>query len=108
MILSELGWYSSEYIVGSKSIGNFELTAGLGFGRLSGKCFFKPIRSLLQILNNRQDIKEGAEHLVTINWFRGDAAAFYGLQYQIGQKISILENFTRPYVMEKTIISYLI
>ena len=31
------GWYSSEYIVGTKSIGNLELTAGLGYGRLAGK-----------------------------------------------------------------------
>ena len=33
------GWYSSEYIVGTKSIGN-ELTAGLGFGRLAGETRF--------------------------------------------------------------------
>jgi len=31
------GWYSSEYIVGTKSIGKLELTAGLGFGRLAGR-----------------------------------------------------------------------
>ena len=31
------GWYSSEYIVGTKTFKNFELTAGLGFGRLAGK-----------------------------------------------------------------------
>jgi len=29
------GWYSSEYIVGSKTYGPVELTAGLGFGRLA-------------------------------------------------------------------------
>ena len=34
------GWYSSEYIVGTKSIGNLELTAGLGFGRLAGRDSF--------------------------------------------------------------------
>ena len=34
------GWYSSEYIVGTKSISNLELTAGLGFGRLAGRHSF--------------------------------------------------------------------
>ena len=34
------GWYSSEYIVGTKSIGNLELTAGIGFGRLAGRNSF--------------------------------------------------------------------
>ena len=35
------GWYSSEYIVGTKSIGNVNLTAGLGFGRLSEDILFQ-------------------------------------------------------------------
>ena len=34
------GWYSSEYIVGPKTIRNLELTAGLGYGRLAGKNTF--------------------------------------------------------------------
>ena len=34
------GWYSSENIVGTKSIGNIEVTAGIGFGRLAGKNSF--------------------------------------------------------------------
>ena len=33
------GWYSSEYIVGTKSIGNIDLTVGLGSGRLAKKFF---------------------------------------------------------------------
>ena len=34
------GWYSSEYIVGTKSFRNFEFTGGLGFGRLAGRDSF--------------------------------------------------------------------
>ena len=34
------GWYSSEYIVGTKSISRFDITAGLGFGRLAGRNSF--------------------------------------------------------------------
>ena len=35
------GWYSSEYIVGTKTIGELELSVGLGFGRLAGHNQFK-------------------------------------------------------------------
>ena len=31
------GWYSSEYIVGTKTVGPIGVTAGLGFGRLAGR-----------------------------------------------------------------------
>ena len=41
------GWYSSEYIVGTKSFGNIEFTAGLGFGRLAGRCFFKSTKCFI-------------------------------------------------------------
>ena len=34
------GWYSSEYLVGTKSIKNIEFTAGLGFGRLARRDSF--------------------------------------------------------------------
>ena len=41
------GWYSSEYIVTTKSIGRIEVTAGLGFGRLSGRnSFSNPLKLL--------------------------------------------------------------
>ena len=41
------GWYSSEYIVGTKTIRNLELTAGLGYGRLAGKnTFSNPLSAL--------------------------------------------------------------
>ena len=44
------GWYSSEYIVGTKSIGNLKLTAGLGFGRLAGR---NPFSNPLGALSSR-------------------------------------------------------
>ena len=34
------GWYSSEYVVGTKSFKRLEITAGLGFGRLVGRGAF--------------------------------------------------------------------
>ena len=48
------GWYSSEYIVGTKSFGNLELTAGLGFGRLAGRnVFSNPLGTLSSRFNNQ-------------------------------------------------------
>ena len=35
------GWYSSEYIVGTKFLKNLELTAGLGFGGSQAKIHFQ-------------------------------------------------------------------
>ena len=90
------GWYSSEYIVGTKSIGNLELTAGLGFGRLAGRNAFS---NPLSALSSRFDQREGNSvgrggTLGTINWFQGDAAAFYGIQYHVSKKITISSEYT--------------
>ena len=43
------GWYSSEYIVGTKSFENLEITAGLGFGRLAESLISNPLESFHQI-----------------------------------------------------------
>ena len=90
------GWYSSEYIVGTKSIGNLELTAGLGFGRLAGKNSFS---NPLGVLSSRFDQRDAnlvgkGGTLGSINWFQGDAAAFYGARYQIGRKFTILSEYS--------------
>ena len=90
------GWYSSEYIVGTKSIGNLELTAGLGFGRLAGR---HPFSNPLGTLSSKFDQRDGnvvgrGGTLGTINWFQGNASAFYGFQYHITDKITISSEFT--------------
>ena len=54
------GWYSSEYIVGTKSFGKLELTGGLGFGRLAGRnSFSNPFGDLSNRFKNRQTIDWG-------------------------------------------------
>ena len=90
------GWYSSEYIVGTKSIGNLELTAGLGFGRLAGRdTFSNPLRVFSSRFEKRtRNFAGRGGTLGTINWFQGNAAAFYGLNYQIGNKITIATEYT--------------
>ena len=92
------GWYSSEYIVGTKVLGNLELTAGLGFGRLAGKnTFSNPLGIFSSKFYDRQANRAAGDiggTLGNINWFQGDAAAFYGVKYQIGKKITILSEYT--------------
>ncbi len=96
------GWYSSEYIVGTKSIANLELTAGLGFGRLAGR---NSISNPLGILSSRFDSREAevgvdlGGTLGNLNWFQGNAAAFYGLRYQLGDKTTFIAEYT-PDLME--------
>ena len=90
------GWYSSEYIVGTKSIGRLELTAGIGFGRLAGRnTFSNPLRVISSRFINRDKNSHGkGGTLGTINWFQGDAAGFYGLRYKIGDKVTISSEYT--------------
>jgi hypothetical protein len=90
------GWYSSEYIVGTKSIGNFEVTAGLGFGRLAGRgSFSNPLGVFSSGFDERENNTFGkGGTLGTINWFQGDASSFYGLRYQMGQRITLLTEYT--------------
>ena len=90
------GWYSSEYIVGTKSIGDLELTAGLGFGRLAGK---NPFPNPLGILSSRFDRRDANKvgrggTLGTINWFQGSTSAFYGIQYPISDRLTIASEYT--------------
>lgn len=90
------GWYSSEYIVGTKSIGNIELTVGLGFGRLAGRhSFSNPLRAFSSRFNQRggNAIGRGGT-LGTINWFQGDASPFYGIKYRVGKNITVSTEYT--------------
>ena len=101
------GWYSSEYVVGTKSIGNFEFTAGLGFGRLANRNAFS---NPLAVLSSRFDKREVNNFgtggtLGTINWFQGDAAPFYGIQYFFGDKVTISAEYTPDLMIEES--SYL-
>ena len=91
------GWYSSEYFVGTKTVGDLELTVGIGFGRLNGKnAFSNPLKALSSRFEKRDtnDFGKGGT-LGTVNWFHGDASTFYGLRYQIGDKISIAAEYTQ-------------
>ena len=90
------GWYSSEYIVSTKSFGKTELTLGLGFGRIARRnSFSNPLGALSSRFDQRDANAVGrGGTLGTINWFQGNASAFYGIQYYMSEKISLLAEYT--------------
>ena len=90
------GWYSSEYLVGTKSIGSLKFTAGLGFGRLAGRnAISNPFSVLSSRFDQRDENKVGrGGTLGSINWFQGPASAFYGVNYRLGSKITISSEYT--------------
>ena len=90
------GWYSSEYVLRT---GKLELTAGLGFGRLAGRKFSIRSAFFIQVRWKRKCFWQRGT-LGTINWFQGNASAFYGLRYSLGDKITLLTVHTRPHVEE--------
>ena len=78
------GIFSSEYLVATKSLGNFDVTAGLGWGILgSDDSIRNPLLSLSESFQIRTgSIKEGGEFKYT-DWFSGTAALFGGVEYHL-------------------------
>ena len=74
------GVWGSEYLVASKKYGNFDLTAGMGWGRLAGNGDINnPLIQLSDRFATRQrrDIGTGGE-LSTGTFFSGKKAGFFG------------------------------
>ena len=90
------GWYSSEYMVASKSFGGLQLTAGLGYGRLAGR---NTISNPLRLINSSFDDR-GTNKVSTggtlgnINWFRGPASPFYAISFEIGHKLRLSAEYS--------------
>jgi hypothetical protein len=84
------GWYTGEYVVGTKNIGPVEVTAGLGFGRLATYGGFdSPLGQIDQSFKTRagRDVGVGGE-LEATEWFQGDTAAFGGLAWHLGKGLT--------------------
>lgn len=84
------GWYSSEYIVGTKTFGNLEITSGLGFGRLAGRnSFYNPLAHIFSSFEERGGNDYGlGGTLGSINWFQGKVSPFFGFNYQVGERLT--------------------
>ena len=99
------GRFSSEYIVGSKSIGpKLVVTAGLGWGAMGQQNgFSNPLGVVSDYFDTRPDYidrefaddGEGNGGTVSTNqFFRGDAALFGGIEYQYSNKLGFKAEYS--------------
>lgn len=77
------GKFSSEYIVSSKKIGDFDFSVGLGWGSLSSnQGISNPFIDIDKSFANRLYKSKLGGNLEFGRWFRGEkASAFYGFEY---------------------------
>lgn len=105
------GRFGSEYIVASKSVGsNLIVTGGLGWGRLgTNNGFSNPLGAISSYFETRpvyvdrdEDGQGGNGGTISVNqFFRGDAALFGGLEYQLSPKLGVkLEYSSNAYLEE--------
>ncbi|EAR50712.1 hypothetical protein OG2516_09924 [Oceanicola granulosus HTCC2516] len=85
------GIYSSEYLVATKQIGPLAVTAGLGWGRLAGRV---PLGALPGPFAERPAPDTDTGQLDAGQWFRGPAAPFAGLSYQIAGRTTLLAEYS--------------
>lgn len=102
------GIYAGEYVVAGKTFGRLRATAGLGWGRFGSEGGFE---NPLGILGDRfktrpDDAEEGIARTGQFDadqWFRGDAAFFGGVQYQVNDRLVLgIEYSSDAYVPETT------
>lgn len=101
------GYYSSEYVVASKTLGRFRASVGVGWGKLAEyNSFSNPLSFVGDNLEDRpeQDLSGGLSggELDSKHWFRGNAALFGGLQYLAADDLVItLEYSSNSYEFER-------
>jgi hypothetical protein len=107
------GRFSSEYIVGSKSIGDkIVLTAGLGWGAMGQQNgFSNPLSVVSDYFDTRPkyidrefaDDGQGNGGTVSTNqFFRGDAALFGGIEYKYSDKLGFKAEYSSTNYPEGT------
>ena len=84
------GLSAAEYIAATKSFGpRLKATAGLGFGRLGS------FGSIGAPLGDRPSVQIGqGGNFNYKEWFRGDAALFGGVEYQVNEKLSLKAEYS--------------
>ncbi len=90
--------YAAEYIVATKSFmdGRLTATGGIGWGRLGTRGgFSNPLGALSDKFETRPDLDFGRGGSVsTDQLFRGDAALFGGLQYRVGDRLTLAAEYS--------------
>ena len=90
------GVYSSEYIVATKHLApGLAITGGIGWGRLgSYSGFANPLGFIDQSFETRPQRDFGKGGLIeSVEWFRGDAAAFGGLSWAVSDKLTLVGEY---------------
>ncbi len=105
------GRFGSEYIVASKSVGsNLIVTGGLGWGRMGTKNGFgNPLGAVSDYFDTRpvyedrtQQGEGGNGGTISVKqFFRGDAAVFGGLEYQISSKLGFKAEYSSIAYLEE-------
>lgn len=94
------GIYASEYIAATKTFADrFVVTGGMGWGRLAGRGSFK---NPLALLGDRFETRPGSNvggisttgQLDFGNWFRGDAALFGGVRWDVNHRMSLMAEYS--------------
>lgn len=92
------GFFESEYLVASKTLApRLRATLGMGWGRLAGVGGFdNPLRTFSDSFDSRGDrtVSSTGGAIDSIEWFRGDAALFGGLQWQATDKILLTGEYS--------------
>ncbi len=97
------GVYSSEYLVASKTLADFTVTAGIGWGRLAGKdAFENPFCSLSSTLCDRErEFGEGGK-VEYDTFFRGeDVGVFGGVEWRTPVEGLLLKLEYSPDIYER-------
>ncbi|MBS1302332.1 YjbH domain-containing protein [Loktanella sp. SALINAS62] len=95
------GRYSSEYVVGTKSIGsNLKVTGGLGWGRMGERNgVSNPLggnfenRNEVDVFDEDAGVNTGGQ-LSVKQWFRGDVAPFAGVEYNLSPDLSFKAEYS--------------
>ncbi len=84
------GFFTKEYVVATQELTNMKVSFGIGWGKFVGEnSFDNPLSFISNKLNVRPKISENLSkggNPSYDQWFRGNAAAFGGLQYFIPNK----------------------
>ncbi len=79
--LAGTGLFSSEYLVASKNVRNFDLSIGMGWGVLSGNSISNPLARISERFDSRELMEGEGGEFNTGSFFSGDAGLFGGIEY---------------------------
>ena len=93
------GLQSAEYIVATKTFGDrLRVSGGLGWGRLGLRGSFD---NIFGQSDRPTDFEETGGTVNNNRWFRGDMAFFGGLEYDVGERITLLAEYSSDEYVEE-------